>query len=254
MLEIEANRAAEMELPNNTFSELFTFLINFSIHPNICPLPLVVSSQIEKIVETIFMSFIDDDDVSIFGNITSPEERKTCLLNATRNFFETDVNILTNALGRLLYDYREVVESVYLAERVIEQVRLHMFQPSCISALSRMKYCAICGGYTEHPPCLNLCLNTFRGCFSDVAEVHSDYKILLKLLREQAVDVLQNLKVEAMRDSLANFISLIRSLVTREHELKATVSYTQPHSIVKLCVLLERNYRIILQQVSNKKK
>ena len=225
VLEIEANQAAEMELPNNIFSDLFTFLINFSINPDICPLPSIVSSQIEKIVETIFMSFIDDDEVSIFGNITSPEERKMCLLNATRSWTETDANILTNFLGRLLYDYREFVKSIYLAERVIEEVRLHTFPPSCISALSRMKHCAWCGGYTGNPPCLNLCLNTFRGCFSDVAEVHSDYKTLLKLLREQAVDVLPNLKVEAMRNGLANFISLIRSMVTRDHELKATVSY-----------------------------
>lgn len=235
VLEIEANRAAEMELPNNMFSELFTFLINFSIRPDICPLPSVVASQIEKIVETIFMSFIDDDDVSVFGNITSPEEQKMCLLNATKSFTESDANHLTNLLGRLLYDYREFVKSVYLAEKVIEIVKLHTFPPSCISALSRMKYCAWCGGYTGHPPCLNLCLNTFRGCFSDVAEVHSDYKTLLKLLREQAVDVLPKLKVEAMRDNLANFVSLIRSMVTRERDLKATVSYTTAVHCQNLC-------------------
>ena len=240
MLEIEANTAAEMELPSSMFNELFAFLINFSVHPDICPLPSIVASQIEKIVETIFMSFMYDDDVSVFGNITSPEKKKMCLLNATRSFTESDANMLTNNLGRLLYDYREFVKSVYLAETIIEQVRLHTFQPSCISALSRMKYCAWCGGYTGHPPCLNLCLNTFRGCFSDVAEVHSDYKTLLKLLREQAVDVLPNLKVEAMRDNLANFINLIRSMVTRERELKATVSYiTAVHC--ETCVL-EQSY------------
>ena len=222
-LEIEANQAAEMELPNNTFSDLFSYLINFSIDPDICPVPTIISSLVENIVQTVFMSFLEEED-SVFGNVTAPEERRICLMNATKPFTQTDTSILTSFLGRLLYDYRELVKSVYFAEKVIEKMKLHMFSPSCNSALARLKYCAICGGYTDHPPCLNLCMNTFRGCFADVAEVHVEFKILLTLLREHTIDVLPNLQTEAMREGLSNFVSLIRQMTTSEHQLRAAVS------------------------------
>ena len=224
MLEIEANMAAEMELPNDVYGDLFTFLINYLVHPDICPLPLVLSSQIEKIVDTIFMNLIDGDEESVFGNVTSPEERRLCVMNATKYFSQAEASSLTNYLGRLLYDFREFVEGIYLSERVVEQVRLHTFSPSCTSALSRMKYCAWCGGHVEHPPCLNLCLNTFRGCLADVAEIHNEYKVLTKMLRQHVVDVLPNFKVKAMREGLSDFNSLIRNLVTSEQKLRKAVS------------------------------
>ena len=222
-LEIEANRATGMALPNDTFSELFNFLTDFSVNPDICPLQSIISSQIEKIVTTIFMSFIGDDD-SVFGNVTSPEDRRVCLMNATRSFTQTDSSILINFLGRLLYDYKEFVKSVYFAERVIHKLRYHIFTPSCATALTRMKYCSYCGGFSIYPPCLNLCMNTFRGCLADVAEVNKEFKVLLKLMREHTIDVLPNLKIEAMRDGFANLVSLVRYLATSERELKAAVS------------------------------
>lgn len=224
-LEIEANETANMELPADIFNEFFTYLINFAVHPDICTLSSVVSSQIEKIIETVFQSIIDDGD-SIFRNITLDDERKGCLMNATKPFTQTDTNILTNYLGRLLYDYSEFVKSIYLAEEVINQVRLHTFSPSCVSALVRMKYCAICGGYTGHAPCLNLCLNTFRGCFADVAEMHVPFASLVELLREHTMDFLPNLQIEAIRNGLSNIVSLIGNLFTNKNDLKAAVSYT----------------------------
>lgn len=223
LLEIEANRAAGMELPSNTFSELSAYLATFSIDPNICPLPRLVSSTVDEVVYNVLTNLFDDEE-DLFGNIGSEEERRNCLLNATQSFMQADTNIITNVLGRLLYDYREFVKSIYLAEKVITQVKWHTFSPSCLVALTRMKYCAICGGYTNHPPCLNLCLNTFRGCVADVAEMHADFSQLISLLRGHTMDMLPSFQLDAIMDILRNFVSLIRNIVNNKHDLRVAVS------------------------------
>ena len=220
---IEANRAADMELPEDIFDELFSYLTGFSIDPDICQLQQLVPSTVEKIVDVVFMSLVDERE-NLFGNTTSEEEQRECVLNATKSFTQADTNTIMNFLGRLLYDYREFVKTIYLAETVIDQVKWHTFSPSCISALARMKFCAICGGYTDHPPCLNLCMNTFRGCMADVAEMHVEVAKLIKLLREHTVDILPSFQVEAMMEGLESIVALIRNLVNNEHELKTAVS------------------------------
>ena len=223
ILMIEANKAAAMELPNDTFSELFNYLTTFSIDPDICPLPQLISTQIEKIVDTVFMSLVDEGE-NLFGNITTDEERRECLTNATKSFTQADTAVVTNFLGRLLYDYREFVKTIFLAETVINRVKLHTFSPSCITALTRTRFCAICAGYAEHFPCLNLCMNAFRGCVADVAEMHGDFAKLIKLLREHAVDILPSFKLETVMDGLDSIVSLIRNVVNNEHDLKTAVS------------------------------
>lgn len=222
-LDIEANYSANMDLPDDTFDELFTYLSNFLIQPDLCPLPLIITSQVDRIVEMLVMSFLDGDE-SVFGNTTSVEDRKLCVMNATKSFTQMDTNILINYIGHLLYDYRDLVETIYLTEKVIRRVQLHTTTPSCISAIARMKYCSICGGYIEHAPCLNLCINTFRGCLADVAEVHREFATLVKLLREHTVDILPDLKPRAMREGLSNFVSLIGNLVMKKHKVIAAVS------------------------------
>lgn len=223
LLMIEANRAADMELPENIFDDLFRYLTTFSIDPDICQLQQLIPSTIEEIIDVVFMSLVDEGE-NLFGNITSDEEQRECLMNATKPFMQADTNAITNFLGRMLYDYREFVNTIYLAETVINQVKWHTFSPSCISALTRMKFCAICGGYTEHPSCLNLCMNTFRGCMADVAEMHVKLAKLIKLLREHTVDILPSFKVDAMMDGLESIGTLIRNIVNNENELKTAVS------------------------------
>ena len=223
LLMIEANRAADMELPDEIFSELFIYLTTFSIDPDICQLQQLIPSTVENIIDIVFMGLIDEGE-NLFGNITSDEERRECLMNATKSFTQTDTAAITNFLGRLLYDYREFVKTIYLAETVIDKVKWHTFSSSCISALARMKFCAICGGYAEHPPCLNLCMNTFRGCVADVAEMHVEFAKLIKLLREHTVDILPSFRVDAMMDGLESITSLIRNIITNEHDLKTAVS------------------------------
>lgn len=225
LLMIEASRAADMELPEDIFEDLFRYLTTFSIDPDICQLQQLIPSTIEEIVDVVFMSLVDEEE-NLFGNITSDEEQRECLINATKSFMQADTNAITNFLGRMLYDYREFVKTIYLAETVINQVKWHTFSPSCISALTRMKFCAICGGYTEHPSCLNLCMNTFRGCMADVAEMHAELAKLIKLLREHTVDILPSFQVNAMMDGLESIVTLIRNIVNNENELKTAVSET----------------------------
>lgn len=225
LLTIEANRAADMELPDDIFDELFMYLTSFSVDPDICQLQQLIPSMVEKIVDVVFMSLVDEGE-NLFGNVTSDEEQRECLMNATKSFTQPDINVITNFLGRLLYDYREFVTTVYLAEAVINQVKWHTFSSSCISALTRTRFCAICGGYTEHPPCLNLCMNAFRGCMADVAEMHAELAKLIRLLREHTVDILPSFQVDAMMDGLESIVALIRNLVNNEHELKTAVSKT----------------------------
>ena len=227
LLMIEANRAADMDLPENIFEDLFSYLTTFSIDPDICQLQQLIPSTIEEIVDVVFMSLVDKRE-NLFGN---NEEQRECLMNATKPFMRADTNAITNILGRMLYDYREFVNTIYLAETVINQVKWHTFSPSCISALIRMKFCAICGGYTEHPSCLNLCMNTFRGCMADVAEMHVELAKLIKLLRKHTVDILPGFQVDAMMDGLESIVTLIRNIVNNENELKTAVS-----EISTLCI------------------
>lgn len=223
LLMIEANKAADMELPEEMFNDLFIYLTTFSIDPDICQLQQLIPSTVENIIDVVFMSLVNEGE-NFFGNMTSDKERRECLINATKSFTQTDTAAITNFLGRLLYDYKEFVDTLYLAETVIEQVKLHTFSSSCISALARMKFCAICGGYTEHPPCLNLCMNTFRGCMADVAEMHVELAKLIKLLREHTVDILPSFQVDVMMDGLESIVSLIKNIVNNEHNFKAAVS------------------------------
>lgn len=111
------------------------------------------------------------------------------------------------SLERLLVDVALFVESIETAEEIMDTVKEHSFSTPCVFALMRLKYCAICSGHTEFPACLSFCVNIFRGCLADVAELYDDFAEFHEILKTFSDRLVSDLQPQMI---VANTLHQIR--------------------------------------------
>lgn len=217
-LSIDVNEVLNGTLHSEVFDDLFNYLIQFSISPNLCPLRGLVRAVVEELLlaTASHMSSVHNMDVDSSDHIqgTINTEYKVCLKNITQSYVNDYTNGITVILGRQLADFKVYVSSLIQAKEVISAVRYYQFSPACSVALMRMKHCSYCGGYKKFQPCLNLCLNTLRGCFADIAELDESFKFFTAALKTLSKKLDSEFKPE-------NFVgNQLRRFVTMAKEFK----------------------------------
>jgi hypothetical protein len=218
------NLTLDMTLPLDTFKDTRNFLASFSSVPDICRLPKVVDSQIEVLVDLMLSNVVLGDDED-YSHILEDPESLQCARNISTSFIESQRKRVMSGLQNHLLDLRLLSQTLELAQKTIDTMRRHSFSQSCTTALTRMRYCPLCGGYTTFKPCLYTCINTLRGCFSDLAEIQSDFTGMILAARTLFVDVVKEMAPETFERSYFNhFVLMMQELREREEDLKETVS------------------------------
>ena len=212
LLTIEVQEALNTTLQNTrALDNLFDYLIQFSITPDLCRLRWRVRKMVEDIllINVVRMAVNQEDSMVDLDNIE--EEQLTCLKNITSPYIAEFTDEISSIIQKLLIDYELYVKSINLGRKVVTTVNNHRWSPACTMALARIKHCAYCGGYKAFPPCLNFCLNTMRGCLADVAEIYNDFKSFIVAFHLLSKDIDSRLKPESL---MANQFRRFATMVT----------------------------------------
>lgn len=221
--ETRVNQSLGWTLNSGPFNDLRNFLITFTSVPDICPLPDLLFSQTRMVIElALYRIFMSDSE---FGYMLEDPVSLDCMRNASFPLVEKFHKELKTSLERKLYDMSVLVSSFKLASHILEKIQAYYLHPSCVVALTRMNYCPLCAGYSRFSPCIYLCINTLRGCFADVAELHPTYTEFITSLRVLAHELLEEFTPTAfITDHLNYFVEMINELLEKEDVLREAVS------------------------------
>ena len=224
-LSIEVNDVLNGTLHPGAFDQLFDYFAQFSITPDLCHLRGLVRSQVEGILISAFlhMETVHDGD-SEYNRETINPKYLACLKNISQPYVSDYTNEISATIGKLFADFKVYVTSLKLAQKVITTVKNYQFTPACLTALTRIKHCSYCGGYKLFKPCLNLCLNTLRGCFSDVAELDESFKNFTVLFKTLSKELDSELQPEAfVANQMRRFVTIVEE-VKHQSSLEYLVS------------------------------
>ncbi len=205
--------------------DLFDYLIQFSVTPDLCPLHWNVRQLVENILLTSLANKVltrDDEDNDVALESIS-EEQMTCLKNLSSSYIADFTIEAASNIQRFLFDYKVYVRSLQLANKVITTAKLHRFSPPCMIALTKLKHCAFCGGFSKFPPCLNLCLNTLQGCMADVFELHNDFGNFVGSFKKLSQEIDSSFEADSLvTNQLQRFITMIPDFQQNHLEYQVT--------------------------------
>lgn len=224
LLSIDIHEALNTSVySSEEMDDLFDYLIQFSVTADLCPLYSKVWPMVENILLTSLANKMlrhDDDDSEIALESVN-EEQMTCFKNISSPYVADFTNEIVSIIQRFLLDYEVYVRSIQLANEVITTVKFHRFSPSCMIALTKLKHCAYCGGFAKFKPCLNLCLNTLRGCMADVSELHDDFENFTVSFQTLSREMDSSFEANSLAtNQLQRFVSMIP-----EFRRQSTVEY-----------------------------
>ncbi len=227
LLSIDIQEALNTTLfSSQEINDLFDYLTQFSITPDLCPLQWKVREVVKEVLLTsIINTVLNRDGDSEVDPDSIDSEQLACFKNISSPYVADYTAEIVSNIQRFLLDYEVYVRSVQLANEVITSVvKRHQFSSSCLTALTRMKHCAFCGGYIKFPPCLNLCLNTIRGCFADVSDIFDDFSSFSTSFNDLSRDIDSSLNPDAIvTNLLKRFVTMITEF-RRQSSLEYLVS------------------------------
>ena len=223
-LEVKANLSLDGTLPIGTFADLGRYLISFSGVADICPLPHLLTTQTQILIELKLKQLFKDD--SDFGIMLKDSVSLQCMKNVSATMTQNIFKELHESLQRQLHDFGLFVQSTKLARNVLNVIRHHHLSESCITAITRMQYCSLCGAYGRFSPCRFMCINTLRGCFADLAELHEHFHRLTSFLRSLSTSLIAELKPETfINANLRHLVLIVDHLQEKEGALREQVSH-----------------------------
>lgn len=223
-LEVRVNQSLGGSLPTGTFTDLGRYLVSFSGIADTCPLPQLLKEQTDNLIELTLMELFKDD--SNFGIMLGDPVSMECMRNASTTLVQKYITELRGSLERQLHDLGLFVRSTKLASHVLNVIRHHHFSESCTTAITRMQYCALCGSYGRFSPCLYMCINTLRGCFADLVELHVPFHRFTLLLRSLSKSLVAELTPDTFISAhLSQFVTIVEHLQEKEGTLREQVSW-----------------------------
>lgn len=222
-LEVRVNHSLAMTLPLDTFRDLSNFLASFSSAPDICRLPDLLDSQMQTLVDLVLTKMLQDDED--YSDMLEDPVSMACARNISGSLIQVHQRRIMNVMQKHLLDLSLLSRFFQQAYETTNVMRQYTFSRSCVTAITRMRYCPLCGGYGDFKPCLFKCINTLRGCFADLAEVQSDFMGLISAARVLSEDVIKEMGPETFEKSYFNqFVLMMEELREKEDYLKETVS------------------------------
>ena len=230
-LENRLNQSLEGTLPANSLTDLTRYLSYFTAVADTCPLEQILQQQLQGLMD-ITLRYIFSDNEELMGLLDDSISLE-CMRNTTLELIKDYHSDVLPPMERQLHDLGQFVRALKYADYVRNMIRLHDFSDSCMTALVRMQYCSVCGGYGRFRPCLNLCMNTLRGCFADVVEVQQPFLKFTKLLRTLSVSIINDFKPDRFVDkNLKQLVGMVEYLKENENALEKKVSWIGKYFVI----------------------
>ena len=218
-LEIPIRTQLDNEMPEDLFSDFFQYLSSFSVVSDLCDLPLELNAIMSKIFDFIY-DFQPGESLR--------ETHSKCYQNVSVQLMSETYERLFNGLERQMYNLDLIFRSMQMSEIVLERLKRHRFSTECTKPLTQLFNCAQCTGYFLFKPCLFYCMNVFRGCFADIADLHKEFRLMTKALSDIPDYILGTFQPDIfIKDSLTHFINLVDDLKSRDLQFE-----------VRVCILL----------------
>jgi hypothetical protein len=168
-----AKVANQSNITEEVFKDLSDFLYKFIYKQDFCELVEMLKNQIKAIFNKIYESRKVND--------TTPDN----IRNDYEEYFVTSwYNLTLQNLMEPLNTIRLIGESFDMLKLLITEVRKYRFNAPCRKALFRIKYCSYCVGYKKVTLCDGTCLNAFRGCTANLAELNPIVKQIKSSLKD----------------------------------------------------------------------
>ena len=204
-LKMKVGSSIGKEVPSDLFSELFGLISEFVHSFNHRNLSDVIELLMEKEIE---MAFVNQGNGRLQDY--SPAWRR-CFSNVSIGLVQPYKKAMMPRIEKQLADIALFVDALNTFRHTMKVVQDHSFSPTCIATLTRLKYCAYCGGYSEYKPCPFLCMNTFRGCVEDIARLNPSYKAFVTALTEFSHKLSNELQPEFLiQNSLSQLVLLAK--------------------------------------------
>ena len=192
------------KLPLDFFQQFFHYLSSFLVSSDLCDLPMELQTVMRNMFDFIYSAQQGE-------NLHSD-----CYLNVSAQIMEPFYQGLFIGLERQLYNLDLIFRAMKVAEDLVKRMRYHRFAPECLKPFSQLQYCTHCTGYSKFKPCLFFCINVFRGCFADIADLHRDFQHMFNVLSVIPDELLPMFQPEIfIRDSLHYFVELAKELIDR---------------------------------------
>ena len=179
-----------------------------------------MQSLVQELTESVYLAQLKDEQ-----DIDSDPQKLECLKNVSSPFTQEPMEEIATSLERLLVDVALFVESIEMAGKIIDTVKRHSFSTPCVHALTRLKYCAICGAHTKFPACLNFCLNVFRGCLADIAELYDSFAEFHEILREFSDRLFIELQPQVILESSHQKIVALVEMLKKQNLVTLVCKY-----------------------------
>ena len=213
-LEIPVKILLDDKMPEDLFDNFFTYLSSFSVTSDLCDLPLHLTAIMSRVFD-----FIHDAQ----SGVSLRDVRTECYLNVSVQLMSETYERLFAGLERQLYNLDLIFRAMKISEFTLQRLKEHRFSAECTKPLTQLYNCGQCTGYFTFKPCLFYCMNVLRGCFSDVADIHKDFRLMTKALSDVPDSILGTFQPEVfIKDSLIHFVNLVEDL--KERNLKSEVS------------------------------
>ena len=227
-MEARVNNSIAGTLPHGIFTTLKNYMISFVTMSatHICPLPGILQELTSALIQAALDHIFDTDED--YSYIMADPESVVCMVNVSAEIVQEQRSKIQSSLERQLEEMSLFSQSLDVVRGVMDVMRHYSLSPSCGTSLMRMRYCSLCGGYGAFRPCLFMCINTLRGCFADLAEIHSNFVGLTAAMQELANDLEDEFAPNIFEQSYMNqFVLMMQELRANEDELRESVSSVQ---------------------------
>ena len=215
-LEGPINNILHEKMPKKLFNDFFSYLSSFAITSDLCDL----SEELNAIMLKLFTLVYEGKQEEVQEEPQRESLRQMhpqCYKNVSTQIMESFYNELFNKLERQLYNLDLIYRAMELSEIVLERLKTHQFSPECTKPMTQLQNCGQCTGYFKFKPCLFYCINVFRGCLADVADIHEEFQLLTKALSDIPDDILPTFQPNVfIANSLHLFIELATDLMDRD--------------------------------------
>ena len=156
------------------FDEFYGYLQQAVWTANTCE----IAVEFDKLFFKVFLAVLEADpgvDTTVYP--LNDHDFNVCMYNYYVGVTAEDTHArfiaLTRSFNRTMY----YIRALNTAEAFLKTVAELELTPQCRQALLRSSYCAQCSGLPSHArPCLDLCLNTMRGCLVDYSDLYEPYR------------------------------------------------------------------------------
>lgn len=221
-LENELNQTLEGALPDHMLDNLTQYLSYFSAIADTCPLQQLLRDSLDGLTE-VTLAHIFRDNSELTSMLEDPISLN-CMKNTTLELVQEYYMDIFQPMQRQLHDLGQFVRALKVADHALKTIRGHSLSESCVAATIRMQYCPLCSGYGRFKPCLSMCINTLRGCFADLAEIHGPFTAFVKHLRTLSVSLIEDFRPDNFVDKyLKQIVGLVAYLKHNEDMLESKV-------------------------------